>query len=140
MVSTTDPKSDAVRAPFSVARDEGSRMKVRKSARIVVLDPAGAVLLVRYQDPLAADPSKPELLTYWVPPGGGVDEGESYERAAIRELEEENRHRAFGSRPADLVPGARAHIPWRAQDVSGALLHSVGQTLSPVTEPNRGED
>jgi 8-oxo-dGTP pyrophosphatase MutT (NUDIX family) len=50
-------------------------MKVRKSARIVVLDPAGAVLLVRHQDPTSVDPRAPELLTYWVPPGGGVDEG-----------------------------------------------------------------
>jgi len=64
-------------------------MKIRKSARIVVLDPAGAVLLVRHEDPTSVDPGNPELLTYWVPPGGGVDEGESYERAAIRELEEE---------------------------------------------------
>jgi 8-oxo-dGTP diphosphatase len=64
-------------------------MKIRESARIVVLDPAGAVLLVRHRDPTSVDPENPELLTYWVPPGGGVDEGESYERAAIRELEEE---------------------------------------------------
>jgi 8-oxo-dGTP pyrophosphatase MutT (NUDIX family) len=64
-------------------------MKVRKSARIVVLDPAGAVLLVRHHDPTPVDPSRPERLAYWVPPGGGVDPGESFERAAIRELEEE---------------------------------------------------
>lgn len=64
-------------------------MKVRKSSRIVVLDPAGAVLLVRYHDSTPANPSQPERLTYWVPPGGGVDEGESFERAALRELEEE---------------------------------------------------
>jgi 8-oxo-dGTP pyrophosphatase MutT (NUDIX family) len=64
-------------------------MKVRKSARIVVLNTAGAVLLVRYHDPTPVNPSKPELFAYWVPPGGGVDEGESFERAAIRELEEE---------------------------------------------------
>lgn len=63
-------------------------MKVRRSARIIVLSPSGSVLLVRYHDSMPANPSRPELLTYWVPPGGGVDEGESYERA-IRELEEE---------------------------------------------------
>jgi len=64
-------------------------VKVRKGARIVVLDPAGAVLLVRYHDQTSVDPTNPGLLTYWVPPGGGVDEGESFEHAAIRELEEE---------------------------------------------------
>ena len=64
-------------------------MMVRKSARIVLVNPAGAVLLVRYHDAAPANPGEPELLAYWVPPGGGVDEGESFEQAAIRELEEE---------------------------------------------------
>ena len=64
-------------------------MKVRKIARIVVLDPAGAVLLVRYRDSTPVNSGQPELLVYWVPPGGGVDEGESFEHAALRELEEE---------------------------------------------------
>jgi hypothetical protein len=52
-------------------------MRVRKSARIVLVNPAGAVLLVRYHDLTPVNPSEPELLAYWVPPGGGVDEGES---------------------------------------------------------------
>jgi 8-oxo-dGTP pyrophosphatase MutT (NUDIX family) len=47
------------------------------------------VLLVRYHDSTPVDPRKPGLLSYWVPPGGGVHEGESFEEAAIRELEEE---------------------------------------------------
>ena len=64
-------------------------MKIRRVARVVVLDPAGAVLLVHYQDRAPVNPRKPALLTYWVPPGGGLQEGETYERAAIRELEEE---------------------------------------------------
>lgn len=64
-------------------------MRTRQSARIVVLSRAGAVLLVRANDSKPVDPGKPGLLAYWVPPGGGVDEGESFESAAIRELEEE---------------------------------------------------
>jgi 8-oxo-dGTP pyrophosphatase MutT (NUDIX family) len=67
----------------------GEANDVHKSARIVVLDPVGSVLLVRYHDPKPIDPSKSEPQTYWVPPGGGVDEGESFEGAAVRELEEE---------------------------------------------------
>ena len=66
-------------------------MKIRKVARVVVLSPAGSVLLVRYHDPKPMDPNKHEAQTYWVPPGGGVDEDESFERAAVRELEEERR-------------------------------------------------
>ena len=64
-------------------------MKIRKSARIIVINPSGAVLLVRANDSAPVDPDKPHILAYWVPPGGGVEAGESYERAAMRELEEE---------------------------------------------------
>lgn len=62
---------------------------IHKAARIVVLSPARSVLLVRYHDPTPIDPARHEPQTYWVPPGGGVEEGESFEAAAIRELEEE---------------------------------------------------
>ena len=68
---------------------EDIRMKVRQCARIVVLNPVGAILLVRYSDEAPVDPGRPELLSYWVPPGGGISLGESFQRAAIRELEEE---------------------------------------------------
>jgi ADP-ribose pyrophosphatase YjhB (NUDIX family) len=64
-------------------------METRRSARIVALNPSGEVLLLRCSDPTPVDPSRPELLNYWVPAGGGVDTGESLERAAIREGEEE---------------------------------------------------
>ncbi|HEV8128569.1 MAG TPA: NUDIX domain-containing protein [Candidatus Eisenbacteria bacterium] len=64
-------------------------MKIRKSARIVVINPVGAVLLLRYHDIRSVDPRWPELHAYWVTPGGGVEEGETFESAAIRELEEE---------------------------------------------------
>jgi 8-oxo-dGTP pyrophosphatase MutT (NUDIX family) len=86
-------------------------MKIRKSARIVVLDPDGAVLLVRHRDSASVDPKNPKLLTYWVPPGGGVDEGESHEQAAIRELEEETGVQVsdvgpqIWSRERDLIHG-----------------------------------
>lgn len=64
-------------------------MRAHKSARIVVLNQEGAVLLLRYHDPKPIDTNRHAPQTYWVPPGGGVDEGESFERAAARELEEE---------------------------------------------------
>ena len=47
------------------------------------------MLLVRHHDAVSVDPTNSGQFTYWVPPGGGVDDGESFERAAIRELEEE---------------------------------------------------
>ena len=86
-------------------------MKVRKSARIIVLESAGAVLLVRAHDSTPVNPDKPDLLAYWAPPGGGVDEGESYERAAIRELEEETGIELSESRSTDLGQRATADVP-----------------------------
>jgi 8-oxo-dGTP pyrophosphatase MutT (NUDIX family) len=55
----------------------------RPAARIILLDPAGRVLLFRF-DPADRPP-------FWVTPGGALDPGESYEAAARRELLEETR-------------------------------------------------
>jgi 8-oxo-dGTP pyrophosphatase MutT (NUDIX family) len=64
-------------------------MRTRECARIVVINPRCEVLLLRYEDEKPLDPTKSGLVAYWVPPGGGVHAGESFESAAIRELEEE---------------------------------------------------
>ncbi len=65
------------------------QLRVRKVARTIVLNHSGEVLLVRHSDTIAANPLRPELLTYWVAPGGGLREGETSEQAAIREFREE---------------------------------------------------
>ncbi|GJD53411.1 RNA pyrophosphohydrolase [Methylobacterium crusticola] len=60
-------------------------MRRRPAARLLVLDPAGRVLLFRFvhrAGPLAG-------MTYWATPGGGVEDGESLAQAAARELAEE---------------------------------------------------
>jgi 8-oxo-dGTP pyrophosphatase MutT (NUDIX family) len=54
----------------------------RRSARCLVLDEAGRVLLLRWLDPN-------DELVVWVTPGGGVDANESATDAARRELLEE---------------------------------------------------
>lgn len=53
----------------------------RPAARIILLDPAGRVLLFRF-DPDDRPP-------FWCTPGGAVDPGEDYASAARRELREE---------------------------------------------------
>jgi len=73
-------------------------MNVRKTARLVVLS-QDRVLLVRHHDLKPVDPSRPDLVTYWIPPGGGVNEGESFQEAALREAEEET-----GIRPLEVGP------------------------------------
>jgi 8-oxo-dGTP pyrophosphatase MutT (NUDIX family) len=59
----------------------------RTTARVVVLDPAGRVVLLGARLP---DPSVPpgEVL-FWYAPGGGVEDGETLRAAAVRELAEE---------------------------------------------------
>jgi len=56
----------------------------RVAARVLVVDPAGHVLLFR-----GYDPARPDDGSWWLTPGGGVDDDESIEDAARRELFEE---------------------------------------------------
>ena len=55
----------------------------RRGARVLVVDAAGRVLLVR-----AVDPGTPDA-PFWFTVGGGVEAGESDRAAAVRELREE---------------------------------------------------
>lgn len=53
----------------------------RRAARVAVLDPDGAVLLFRYDNP--------EVGIHWALPGGGLDGDETPREGALRELREE---------------------------------------------------
>jgi 8-oxo-dGTP pyrophosphatase MutT (NUDIX family) len=59
-------------------------MRERLTARVVLLDPRGRVLLMKGR-PLSA----PEGPGAWFPIGGGVEAGESLAEAAVREITEE---------------------------------------------------
>ena len=61
---------------------------LRKTSRIVLMDPTGAVLLFKTMAPDSSGFSR------WITPGGGVDPGETHSEAALRELFEET-GRAF---------------------------------------------
>jgi 8-oxo-dGTP pyrophosphatase MutT (NUDIX family) len=70
-------------------------MRLRPSARLLVLDPSGRILLFRFVHGNGALAGQ----DYWATPGGGVEDGETFEQAAIRELEEET-----GIRVQDIGP------------------------------------
>jgi 8-oxo-dGTP pyrophosphatase MutT (NUDIX family) len=55
---------------------------VRYAARVILLDPENRVLLMRYDD-------GPPNGSHWTTPGGGLNSGEDYPAAALRELAEE---------------------------------------------------
>jgi TDG/mug DNA glycosylase family protein len=65
---------------FHELAGRASKLPIRDAVRAIVVAPDGRTLLLRYRN---------EYDEWWIPPGGGVDPGESDERALRRELREE---------------------------------------------------
>jgi 8-oxo-dGTP pyrophosphatase MutT (NUDIX family) len=76
------PSSGAVRWGRYPARMPAEPYR-RRSARVLLLDGAGRILLFRLRH------GAPRTGHYWLTPGGGVDDGEALREAAVRELREE---------------------------------------------------
>ena len=63
----------------------------RPSARALITDPDDRLLLMRVRDAVALDASDP-VTDYWILVGGGVESGETFETAIMREIFEETGH------------------------------------------------
>ena len=57
---------------------------IRQVGRVIILNAAGEVFLLR-----GTDPGEPDRPAFWFTPGGKIDLGETAQEAAARELQEE---------------------------------------------------
>lgn len=80
---------------MSAGQPTGGRASWRRAARVVLVDPTGAVLLLS-----GHDPSLPDERPFWFTPGGGAEPGERLADAGRREVEEETGHRIGELGPA----------------------------------------
>jgi 8-oxo-dGTP pyrophosphatase MutT (NUDIX family) len=72
----------------------------RLAGRVIAIDPAGRVLLFRYDDP-------PPKGVHWATPGGGVEKDEDFYQAACRELVEETGWTDVAVAPGEVHQHAR---------------------------------
>ncbi len=64
-------------------------MRTRLIVRMLVINERDEVLLIQHEEAVAVDQKQPDPLLEWAAPGGGLEEYENYEEAAVRELREE---------------------------------------------------
>ncbi len=91
---------------------------------MVLLDPRNRVLLMRYDD-------GPPNGAHWSTPGGGLEPGESYPQAALRELADETGW-------ADIELLGEIHRRSHTMEWSGRIVHQAERLyLARTDQPGR---
>ncbi|MET0606844.1 MAG: NUDIX domain-containing protein [Beijerinckiaceae bacterium] len=91
---------------------------VRRTSRLIVLDPRDRLLLLQYETHVASDAPGSAARPFWYTPGGGIDPGETPEEAALRELDEE-----VGIRGVALGPCVATCKALRDRFINVAFCH-----------------
>lgn len=117
--------------------DDGLPVIERSVVRLVVLDIQGTMLLFHTRDL-----GNPDLGTWWELPGGGIDPGETYRDAAVRELREETGIVAERSRVGPPTWKRRATFRYRRERrLSDEVIVTVRLTATgPVVDESQRLD
>jgi ADP-ribose pyrophosphatase YjhB (NUDIX family) len=102
--------------------------RTRLAGRVIAIDPAGRVLLFRYDDP-------PPKGRHWATPGGGVERDEDFHRAACRELAEETGWTDVAVGLAEVHQETTAQ--WRSPAAGGVVRQTDHYFIGRVPDERR---
>jgi 8-oxo-dGTP pyrophosphatase MutT (NUDIX family) len=105
-------------------------MRVRRTARLILLDDKSRVLLFRVEDASVFRLDEPSLVAYWITPGGALEPGESHASAARREVWEVTGMTGIG--PGPWVALSEPLLNWGGELVQAHDRFYLAGINSPV--------
>jgi len=128
--------------PPIVAPYEGKELPRREASRVLLVNPKGETLLLKFASQILPDVAAQGFAHFWGQPGGALEPGESFEDCAVREIAEET-----GLRLENLgAPIAAREFPMLLEGgwVQGAERYFLARCeaftpdLAALTEAERG--
>lgn len=105
----------------------------RQAARVLVVGPEDKVLLFWAEIGRSVEPERrPADTGFWGLPGGGVEPGEDYHTAALRELHEETGIIAAG--PLPMIARREAVFPWMGRHYRSLEQYFLARSTSFATD------